>query len=191
MHGSLPPPEDLFREHAVLRRILIVFDECARITRVGGRYDARIVAHAAQIFATFGAAYHAKSEERFIFPLFRVTDLAVVVENLRREHAVATQYVQRIAALAQQNNQPGLAETMPAFTWLYRRHAAHEDIVVFANLRDIFSTSRDFHELGERMEEFEHRTLGPDGFVVALEQLAEIERPLGLDTATMYGRPPR
>ena len=191
MSGPIPPPEDLFREHAVLRRILIVLDECTRITRLGGRYDPRIVVHATQLFAHFGAGYHARSEERFIFPLFRSTELAGVVENLKREHALATQYVERIMGLAQLGDQKTMAQVMPEFTWMYRRHAAHEDIAVFANLRGMFSTSRQFHELGERMEDFEHKVLGYDGFEQALAHLYEIERPLGLDTATLYGQRPR
>lgn len=190
MRPMVPAPEDLFRDHAILRRILIVFDECARITRAGGQYDPRIVLHAANVFAHFGAAYHAKAEERYIFPLFRHTGVAPIVDNLKREHARAGEYVRHITALAESGKQGELAVILPEFSWFYRRHAAHEDISVFSQIRSLFTTQRTMHELDERLEWFENETLGPDGVERAVGALYAIEAPLGLDTVSLYGSPP-
>lgn len=185
----VPAPEELFREHAVLRRLLIVFEECARVTRVGGRYDARIAHDAAKMFAHFGAGYHAKSEEKFIFPLFARTQFAVVADNLRRQHVEATGYVKRIIELAAAGNQAALAPVMQDFCLMYRRHTAHEDVVLFSNLRGMLGQHghHGLRSLGERMEEFEVEVVGPDGFEAALEELHSYEEPLGLTSEQLYG----
>jgi len=184
----VPPPEDLFREHAVLRRLLNLFDECARITSAGGRYDTRIVVDAAQLFAKFGAGYHAKIEERFIFPIFRHRGYADVVDNLQREHSVATDHVRAIISLGQHGDQSALARAMPEFTWLYRRHTAHEDLALFSHLREVVgSTSKEWRVLCDRMEEFKYKIGGPNAFDDAEATLRSLEMPLGLTTEQIYG----
>jgi hypothetical protein len=62
---------------------------------------------------------------------------------------------------------------------MYRPHAAREDTVVFPTFRSL--VSRDgYRELGEQLEEEEHRHFGDEGFERAVREVAELERLLGM-----------
>src|SRR5450755_864116 len=72
--GGVPPTEDLMREHGVLRRILLVYEEAIRKLRPGDAAVAAVidvidvVAGAANIVHRFVEGYHEKLEEEFVFP---------------------------------------------------------------------------------------------------------------------------
>jgi hemerythrin-like domain-containing protein len=65
--------EDLMREHGVLRRALLVYEECARKLRQNANSVEAVALHqTAQLFRTFGEEYHEKKlEEAHIFPVVR------------------------------------------------------------------------------------------------------------------------
>src|SRR5580700_9464553 len=64
--------EDLMREHGVLRRILLIYQQTAVKLRDGDSVDVNALNGAAQLFRTFGEDYHEKMlEESFIFPALR------------------------------------------------------------------------------------------------------------------------
>jgi len=64
------PPEDLMREHGVLKRVLLIYGEVLR------RFDAKqdfppdALAGAAAIIRSFVEDHHEKLEENFLFPRF-------------------------------------------------------------------------------------------------------------------------
>src|SRR5438477_7896362 len=68
--GEVSPPEDLMREHGVLNRILLIYDESAR--RLDGREAVPIdvVLSSADVIRRFIEQYHEKLEEDFLFPRF-------------------------------------------------------------------------------------------------------------------------
>src|SRR4051812_43389480 len=53
-----PAVEDLMREHGVLRRALLVYEEMVPKLRAGARFDAKPLADTATMFRTFGEDYH-------------------------------------------------------------------------------------------------------------------------------------
>jgi hypothetical protein len=62
---------------------------------------------------------------------------------------------------------------------MYRSHAAREDTIVFPAWKKGLSP----HDLDERAEEFEkieHQQFGGDGFDIARDKIADVERSLGL-----------
>ena len=64
--------EGLMREHGVLRRILLVYDQTADRLRAGASVDPAPLNRAARLFRSFGEDYHEKMlEEAFIFPTLR------------------------------------------------------------------------------------------------------------------------
>src|SRR5207247_9396732 len=67
---EVSPPEDLMREHGVLKRILLIYGEAIR--RLGAKQDfpPDALATAAGIIRSFVEDYHAKLEEDFLFPPF-------------------------------------------------------------------------------------------------------------------------
>src|SRR5438477_10062918 len=81
------PPEDLMREHGVLKRVLLIYGEALR--RLGAKQDLPpdALATAAGIIRSFVEDYHEKLEEDFIFPRFeKANQLVDLVKVLRTKH---------------------------------------------------------------------------------------------------------
>jgi hemerythrin-like domain-containing protein len=66
-----------------------------------------------------------------------------------------------------------------AFIRMYRPHEAREDTVLFPAFRKIVSAKR-LQELGEQFEKEEDRLFGEEGFEKTVEQVASIEKQLGI-----------
>src|SRR5512140_3416880 len=68
---EVTPAEDLMREHGVLKRVLLVYDELQR--RIAARQDfaPAVVSDAAGVIRNFIESYHEKLEEDHLFPRFR------------------------------------------------------------------------------------------------------------------------
>jgi hemerythrin-like domain-containing protein len=60
--------EDLMREHGILNRLLLIYQEIARRIDNDEAFDVQSLAAAAQLMRTFIEDYHEKLEEEFIFP---------------------------------------------------------------------------------------------------------------------------
>ncbi len=86
------PPEDLMREHGVLKRVLLVYGEVLR--RIDSKQDfpPETLADAARIIRNFVEDYHEKLEEDFLFPRFEKANLLVdLVKVLRAQHQAGRQ----------------------------------------------------------------------------------------------------
>ena len=62
---------------------------------------------------------------------------------------------------------------------MYRPHETREDTVLFPAFRKIVSAAK-IKELGDRFEEEENRKFGAEGFERIVEQVAGMERQLGI-----------
>src|SRR5271157_6098058 len=67
---DVSPPEDLMREHGVLRRILLIYQEERRRIRNNQAADTATLIAAAKLVRTFVEDYHEKLEEDHLFPRF-------------------------------------------------------------------------------------------------------------------------
>jgi len=84
---GISPAEDLMREHGVLNRILLIYDDHLRILAAKRSFDASILARAADIIRHFVEEYHEKLEEEFLFPRFRKAgQLVSLVDTLEAQH---------------------------------------------------------------------------------------------------------
>src|SRR5437588_2223344 len=84
---DVSPPEDLMREHGVLKRVMLVYDEIIR--RWDAKQDAppEALAAAAGIIRHFVEDYHEKLEEDYLFPRFeKAHKLVDLVKVLRDQH---------------------------------------------------------------------------------------------------------
>jgi hemerythrin-like domain-containing protein len=183
---DVAPPEDLMREHGVLKRVLLVYGEAIR------RIDARQelppdpLRDASRIIRTFIEDYHEKLEEDYLFPRFekaaRLTDLTKV---LRAQHQAGRHLTERITQLATLQSIRNAAtagqlkDSMHQFIRMYEPHEAREDTVLFPALRQIVSKS-EFGALGEDFEKKEHQLFGEDGFEKMVDRVASIEKALGI-----------
>src|SRR5258708_6584199 len=68
---EVAPPEDLMREHGVLNRLLLVYEEgVRRLEGSGPALPLDALTSAAEIIRHFVEDYHEKLEEDFLFPRF-------------------------------------------------------------------------------------------------------------------------
>jgi hemerythrin-like domain-containing protein len=84
---EVSPGEDLMREHGVLRRVMLVYDEAVRRLHAGQQVPLDAVAAGAGIVRRVIEDYHEKLEEDFLFPRFeKAGELTDVVAVLRTQH---------------------------------------------------------------------------------------------------------
>ncbi|MGH7242586.1 MAG: hemerythrin domain-containing protein [Phycisphaerales bacterium] len=183
---GVAPAEDLMREHGVLNRVLLVYEECTRRLDAKQDLSPEPLADAARIVRTFIEDYHEKLEEDHLFPRYRAANKLVdLVDTLTLQHQAGRRVTERIEALAtmQSLHDPGesreLATRIRQFIRMYRPHEAREDTILFPALHEIVSRN-EYDALGEQFERIEHQQLGAEGFERAVERVAEIEKKLGI-----------
>ena len=84
---EVTPAEDLMREHGLLKRILLIYEEIGR--RIAAQKDlpTESVTNSARIIRSFIEEYHEKLEEDYLFPRFRKHGVLVdLVNTLQQQH---------------------------------------------------------------------------------------------------------
>lgn len=184
---NISPAEDLMREHGVLNRILLIYDN--HLQKLTGKhpFDGSVLASAADIVRHFVEEYHEKLEEDFLFPRFRKADKLVnLVDTLQTQHKAGRDLTAKIKELAGtatlkyvSSNSDKLGDALRAFVHMYRPHEAREDTVLFPAFRTIVSAN-EYDALGEDFEKREDELFGDDGFFKVVDQVAGLEKRLGI-----------
>ncbi len=179
-------PEDLMKEHGVLNRCLLIYEEGMRRLRNREELSPAVFNHTAQLIRSFVEEYHEQNEEKYIFPEFeRAKKLVALVETLRTQHRAGRAVTAEILDFSQpdkfriRDNRQKLLRACASFIRMYRPHEGREDTVLFPALRTIL-TPKQVQELGDRMEEDEKKVLGEEGFEKSVDQVAAIEKQLGI-----------
>lgn len=183
---EVSPPEDLMREHGVLKRILLVYGEALRRIDATEDLPPEPLAESAKIIRSFVEDYHEKLEEDFLFPRFKKANKLVdLVDVLLQQHQAGrrlTDITLRFAtnsSLKNVDERRQLADSMRQFIRMYSPHEAREDTVLFPAFRGIVS-GHEFDSLGEDFEKKEDELFGDEGFYKVVDQVAEIEKKLGI-----------
>jgi hemerythrin-like domain-containing protein len=184
--GDIPPTEDLMREHGVLRRTLLVYEEASRRLQAGDAGVLDAVAGAASLVRRFVEGYHEKLEENFVFPkLEKAGKLVELTQVLRVQHGAGRKVTDAILEGARAGRAAGaearraLVADIGRFLRMYAPHAAWEDTELFPVYRGLFS-ERELDKLGDRFEEQEHQLLGGGGFEGSLKDVRDLEAALGI-----------
>lgn len=183
---DVSPPEDLMREHGVLKRVMLVYEEILRRMDASTEFPPEALGDAARIIRSFVEDYHERLEEDFVFPRFekkrRLVDL---VQTLRLQHqrgrVVTDVVLQRAhgAALKDPQERGKVAAALRAFNRMYAPHEAREDTVLFPAFREVVSP-HEFDALGEDFEKKENQLFGHNGFEGMVDRIAGIEKRLGI-----------
>jgi hemerythrin-like domain-containing protein len=178
--------EDLMREHGVLNRILLVFEEGLRRIRAKDEVTADVFHKPAILVRKFVEDYHEKLEEKFIFPEFekqkKLTDLVKVLRDQHEAGRKVTDVILRNAVddrFGKADARKEVVDSCHAFIRMYRPHEAREDTVLFPALHKIVS-AKQLKDLGEQFEKEEDRLFGDEGFEKTVDQVAAIEKRLGI-----------
>jgi hemerythrin-like domain-containing protein len=182
---EVSPAEDLMREHGVLERVLLVYEaSLARLAEPG--VSLPVMVKAADITRRFIEDYHEKLEEEFLFPRFeKVGQQLDLVRTLRLQHQRGRALTNEIRRMADAGGGAAmdlgsrLREAVESVVRMYRPHAAREDTVLFPAFRALVP-EKEYAELGEQFEEKEHALFGEGGFQTIVEQVAELEKRLGI-----------
>jgi hemerythrin-like domain-containing protein len=182
----ISPAEDLMREHGVLNRILLIYDDHLRMLTAKQPFDGSVLASAADVIRHFVEDYHEKLEEDFLFPRFRKAGKLVnLVDTLLAQHKAGRELTAQIRELASLptlkyvSDADKLADALRAFLRMYRPHEAREDTVLFPAFRSIVSP-HEYDALGDDFEKKEDELFGDEGFFRVVDQVAELEKRAGI-----------
>jgi hemerythrin-like domain-containing protein len=188
--------EDLIREHGVLKRALLVYQEASQRLRTNTDLPPSVLSDTAKLIQRFIEEYHEKQEEDYIFPRFEKAGQQVeLVRTLRlqhqrgRERTAAIIQLAKPASLQDRAQRAQVVEHIAAFTRMYEPHEAREDTVLFPALHKLISKS-EYDALGEELERNERRIFGGDGFDMAVETVARLEKTLGIYDLAQFTPPP-
>jgi hemerythrin-like domain-containing protein len=190
--------EDLMREHGILRRALLVYQETATRLNGGLAIPSAELQKTAKLFRAFGEEYHEKKlEEAYIFPAVKQAGGAagVYADILINQHQRGREITDFIIAATSgakisTNSVKSFTAALESLVRMYEHHAAIEDTVVFPAWKQTLNSNQ-LDEMNEKFEDIEHEQFGADGFENALKQIAEIEQSLGLnDLAQFTALPP-
>ncbi len=192
---EVSPPEDLMREHGVLRRILLIYDDIQGRLNSGKEFPAETLSSAAGIIRKFIEQYHEKLEEEYLFPRFekagKLVDLVKILKEQHKAGRRLTEHIKNSAAAATLKDpakRKELAERLHLFMRMYRPHAGREDTILFPALRTIVS-EKEFDSLGEEFEEKEEKLFGEGGFEKIVAQVADLEKGLGIYELAQFTPP--
>ncbi|MGO9032870.1 hemerythrin domain-containing protein [Mycobacterium sp.] len=184
--ASVTPPEDLMREHGVLKRVLLIYREGIRRLQADDEAPLQPLNAGAGIIRSFIEDYHEHLEEQYVFPkLEQANKLADTTAVLRTQHQRGRTLTDRVlaattaAAALGHPARDALVQDMAAFIRMYEPHEAREDTVVFPALRDVVP-AKQFRDLADIFEDEEHRRFGQAGFQGVVDKVADIEKSLGI-----------
>jgi hemerythrin-like domain-containing protein len=184
--AGVTAPEDLMKEHGVLNRCLLIYEEAIRRLRYKEHVAPEVFNQTAELIRSFVEEYHERNEEKYIFPVFEEhKKLVDLVQTLKTQHKAGREVTARILRLStpdqfrSQDSRTQLIDSCQSFIRMYRPHESREDTVLFPALRTLL-TPRQVEALGDKMEEDEHKVLGDEGFEKSVNKVASIEKVLGI-----------
>ena len=180
------PAEALMHHHGVMSRLLLVYAEAIRRLEAGVELLPDDLSAAAGIVRRFAHDTHEKLEEEHVFPRFeKAGTLADLVGVLKAQHEAGRRVTADVLGLAtpamagDARNRQTLVSRLRSFVRMYRPHEAREDTVLFPALRRLVP-DREYHALGRRFQQRERELLGERGFAGVVDDVAAIEKSLGL-----------
>jgi hemerythrin-like domain-containing protein len=187
--------EDLMREHGVLRRCLLVYEESvAKLRTSAAAVPPDALQKTATLFRTFGEEYHEKKlEETHIFPAVQKAGglAAAYIGVLNAQHQRGreiTDYIISTTTSGKLGNVQEFARALETFARMYEHHAAVEDTIIFPAWKKTM-TKDQLDKISDDFEEIEHRQFGKDGYEDAVKKIADIEASLGLADLGQFTAP--
>jgi hemerythrin-like domain-containing protein len=189
--------EDLMREHGILRRALLVYQESAtRLRQDPASVPADTLEKAVTLFRVFGEDYHEKRlEEVFVFPIVKKSlgTPAMYVDVLLGQHARGREITDYLLSITKLDRIPAnsvepAAKALESFVRMYEHHAAIEDTVIFPVWKSAVGEA-ELDSIAAKFEEIEAQLFGEDGFDAALKRMEEIETALVMSNLEMFTAP--
>lgn len=189
---EVAPNEDLMREHGILNRLLLIYQEISRRIDNHESFPIKSLSESANIVRSFLEDYHEKLEEDFIFPVFEKARKQVeLVKTLREQHNAGrnlTDYILKHSKedlLKDDIQRMSLSDYLKLYVRMFRPHEAREDTVLFPEFKQLISKD-EYNRLGDVFEDKEHQLFGEDGFEKTVTKVSEIEKQLGIYNLSQF-----
>ena len=189
------PSEDLMREHGILGRMMLIYEEGLRRLENGTSISADVIASTLRLQQRFLDDYHQKLEEDQVFPRIEAAGgLSDMTRVLREQHNAERKLTAQLlknatpSGLGSSERRAALVEGFRSLNRMLRPHTLWEDTVLFPAFHQLF-TDAEFEKLGQAFDDFEHRALGPSGFEGVLAEVGQLEKSLGIDKLSTFTVP--
>ncbi len=184
------PPEQLMRGHAILARVLLVYEGGLRRAGQGEDIDPAVFTRAAEITKSFIHGHQEKVEEELVFAQFKKAGRMVeLVGVLAGQHAAGAKLTDKILAAAPQvrtkESREAMGHDVQSLIAMYRPHMAREATDVFPTLRHLVTTE-EYAEIAAEMMKRERQAVGADGFEKVAKQVAEVEQVIGIQDIGVF-----
>lgn len=186
LEDDIPLTEDLMREHGVLDRVLLIYEEIMRRIDKNVPFSTKTLEQAVNIIKTFIEEYHEKMEENYLFPLFEKHKTEVrLVRTLKLQHARGREITGKIKNILasktelDQRQKKTIKGLLQQFITMYRPHESRENTVLFPKVRGLMS-EKEFKEMGEKFDDIEHQLFGKNGYQNMVDKVAALEKELGI-----------
>lgn len=183
---DISPTEDLMREHGILNRLLLIYEELIKRTENPSEFPLAHLEQAVSLIKSFIEDYHEKLEEDYIFSLFEKHKKELkLVKTLKNQHIKGREVTAQLQKLIKKSNSLSVQDALmikkllKKFIVMYRPHEAREDTVLFPQVRQLLS-EQELDKLGEMFEKTEHELFGEQGFEGIVAQVKIIEQALGI-----------
>lgn len=183
---EIPCTEDLMREHGILRRVLLIYENIIHSIEHRRDFSKSALKQSTLVIQSFIQNYHEKLEEDYIFSRFEQHNKEVtLVKTLRKQHEKGRALTKRLLEIVdiKDNQTPTIQREvktlLKSFIRMYRPHAAREDTILFPLVRSLM-TEKEFDDMSEMFETTEHQKFGKEGFEGMVKNVASIEKALGI-----------
>lgn len=184
--------EDLMREHGILNRLLLIYQEIAKRIENHESFEIKTLEQSALIARSFLENYHEKLEEEFIFPIFeKAGKQTELVKTLREQHDAGRKLTDYILSHSKEEYMKDdvqkllLSDYLKLYIRMFRPHEAREDTILFPEFKTLIS-KEEYDKLGDVFEDKEHALFGEEGFEKTVNQVAEIEKKLGIYNLSQF-----
>lgn len=186
MESEPTPTEDLMREHGILNRIMLIYEDVLCKIENNIHFDLQLLFDASKIVKEFIEEYHEPMEEKYIFAFLLERQMHVeLITELTKQHHLSKIITNKIFKCINSVDLVRLSKYIKIFLYMYRAHESREDTIIFNQFRKIAGT-KIMAEYGEKFEESEHELFGPGGYEHILDKVMNIEIKLGIHNLQMY-----
>lgn len=181
------PIEDLMEEHSILRRALLIYEECIRRMDHNEDFNPELLAETTNVIKVIIIFHHALLEHEYIFPRFRESGTYVeMCDILTDQHGKVGEQEDIILKYANRDsiNNPEekelLIRALKKSIRVFRPHIDREDTEMFPEFKNVV-TPYEFYELGKKFKEIENQKWGPNGHRQMVDKLIHVEIALGIN----------
>lgn len=186
------PIEDLMVQHSVLRRVLLIYEECIHRLNNQEEIDPELITGATEVINRVIINLHAPLEHAFIFPRYETSPkYSEMGRILKEQHEAVTSVEKDILkysnkeSLTNPVNKNELIDFFGKAIRVFRPHIDREDTEMFPEFKNFISVE-EYYKLGDKFIDLEHQKFGEEGLKSMVDKVALIEKQLGINDLSSF-----